>query len=99
MAKQIRKLTNRKLKRKVPKGVVHIQATFNNTIITITNVAGEVVCWSSAGACVQPPPCHPALQTAPDRGDRPRAVRQFALCRPGQHHSDDCSMGPRWDPR
>ena len=51
MAKQIRKVTNRKLKRKVPKGVVHIQATFNNTIITITNLAGEVVCWSSAGAC------------------------------------------------
>src|SRR6056300_800896 len=51
MAKQIRKLTNRKLKRKVPKGVVHIQATFNNTIITITNITGEVICWSSAGAC------------------------------------------------
>ena len=51
MAKQIRKLTNRKLKRKVPKGVVHIQATFNNTIITVTNLNGEVICWSSAGSC------------------------------------------------
>jgi len=51
MPKQIRKLTNRKLKRKVPKGIVHIQATFNNTIITVTNKTGEVICWSSAGAC------------------------------------------------
>jgi small subunit ribosomal protein S11 len=51
MAKQTRKVINRKLKRKVPKGVVHIQATFNNTIITITNRLGDVICWSSAGAC------------------------------------------------
>jgi small subunit ribosomal protein S11 len=51
MVKQIRKLTNRKIKRKVPQGVVHIQATLNNTIITITNPSGEVLCWSSAGAC------------------------------------------------
>lgn len=51
MAKQIRKITNKKLKRKVPKGVVHIQATLNNTIITITNKTGEVVCWASAGTC------------------------------------------------
>jgi small subunit ribosomal protein S11 len=51
MPKQIRKLTNRKLKRKDPKGIVHIQATFNNTIITVTNKTGEVICWSSAGAC------------------------------------------------
>ena len=51
MAKQIRKVSMRKLKRKVPKGVVHIQATFNNTIITVTNNIGEVLCWSSAGSC------------------------------------------------
>nr|YP_009252773.1 ribosomal protein S11 [Cymbomonas tetramitiformis]ANA56907.1 ribosomal protein S11 [Cymbomonas tetramitiformis] len=41
----------RKIKRKVSKGVVHIQATFNNTIVTITDVKGEVISWSSAGAC------------------------------------------------
>ncbi len=33
----------------VPVGVVHIQATFNNTVITITDLGGNVVCWSSAG--------------------------------------------------
>ena len=32
-------------------GVVHIQATFNNTIVTITNVKGEVLSWCSAGVC------------------------------------------------
>lgn len=51
MAKQARKATPKKTKRKVPKGIVHIQASFNNTLVTITNLKGEVVSWSSAGAC------------------------------------------------
>jgi small subunit ribosomal protein S11 len=51
MAKTIRKLNIRKTKKRIPKGVVHIQATFNNTIVTITDVKGEVISWSSAGAC------------------------------------------------
>lgn len=33
----------------VPVGIVHIQATFNNTVVTITDLGGNVVCWSSAG--------------------------------------------------
>lgn len=37
-------------KKNVPMGVAHIQATFNNTIVTITDLNGEVVSWSSAGA-------------------------------------------------
>lgn len=40
----------RKVKRNVPNGVAHIQSTFNNTIITFTDLNGEVVCWSTAGA-------------------------------------------------
>jgi small subunit ribosomal protein S11 len=40
----------RKVKRNVPVGVAHIQASFNNTIITITDVNGEVVSWSTSGA-------------------------------------------------
>ena len=39
----------RKVKKNVPTGVVHIQATFNNTIVTITDPAGNAVSWSSAG--------------------------------------------------
>jgi len=35
--------------RHVPTGVVHVQATFNNTVVTITDMAGHVVAWSSAG--------------------------------------------------
>lgn len=35
--------------RNVPSGVVHVKATFNNTIISITDPAGNVVSWSSAG--------------------------------------------------
>ena len=51
MVRQIKKSVPKKVKRKVPKGIVHIQASFNNTIITITNLKGEVISWSSAGAC------------------------------------------------
>ena len=51
MARQIKKTSPKKIKRKIPKGIVHIQASFNNTIITVTNTKGEVIAWSSAGAC------------------------------------------------
>ncbi len=47
MAKKIR--TKRKEKKNIPSGIVHIQSTFNNTIVTITDPAGNVVAWSSAG--------------------------------------------------
>nr|NP_050818.1 ribosomal protein S11 [Nephroselmis olivacea]Q9TL27.1 RecName: Full=Small ribosomal subunit protein uS11c; AltName: Full=30S ribosomal protein S11, chloroplastic [Nephroselmis olivacea]AAD54789.1 ribosomal protein S11 [Nephroselmis olivacea] len=51
MARQSKRLAPRRLKRKVSKGVVHIQASFNNTIVTITDSSGGVLAWSSAGAC------------------------------------------------
>ena len=40
----------KKGKKSILNGVVHIQSTFNNTIITITDVSGNVISWSSAGA-------------------------------------------------
>jgi len=49
MAKQARKTGKKKEKKNIPEGVVHIQSTFNNTIITITDLSGNVVAWSSAG--------------------------------------------------
>ena len=39
----------KKVKKNVSSGVVHIQSTFNNTIITITDAMGNAVSWSSAG--------------------------------------------------
>jgi small subunit ribosomal protein S11 len=39
-----------KEKRQVPVGVVHIQSTFNNTIVTIADQKGEVLSWASAGS-------------------------------------------------
>jgi small subunit ribosomal protein S11 len=44
------KRLRRKGKKNILNGVVHIQSTFNNTIITITDVSGNVLSWSSAGA-------------------------------------------------
>jgi len=49
MAKQARKTGKKKEKKNIAEGVVHIQSTFNNTIITITDLSGNVVAWSSAG--------------------------------------------------
>ena len=48
MAKQDNKKVKR-VKKNVPVGVVHIQSTFNNTIVTITDMTGNTVAWSSAG--------------------------------------------------
>nr|QWW92223.1 ribosomal protein S11 [Acrolejeunea sandvicensis] len=51
MAKSVKKINLRRSKRRLPKGVIHIQASFNNTIVTVTDIRGQVVSWSSAGAC------------------------------------------------
>jgi small subunit ribosomal protein S11 len=48
MAKRTR--TKRKEKKNISSGVVHIQSTFNNTIVTITDPVGNIIAWSSAGA-------------------------------------------------
>lgn len=39
----------RRERRSVPRGQVHIHATFNNTIVTITDPQGNALCWASAG--------------------------------------------------
>ena len=39
----------RKVRRGVTRGIAHIKATFNNTLITITDMAGETLSWASAG--------------------------------------------------
>ena len=44
-----RRTQTRRVKKNVPSGIVHIQATFNNTIVTITDPNGNTVSWSSAG--------------------------------------------------
>ena len=50
MAKTIRKSNSKKEKSNFTSGIVHIQSTFNNTIVTITNVSGDTVSWASAGS-------------------------------------------------
>lgn len=39
----------KKVKKNVPEGVVHVHATFNNTIITITDRKGDTLCWATSG--------------------------------------------------
>lgn len=45
-----KKTVKKKIKKNISKGVAHIHSTFNNTIVTVTDEAGQVITWSSAGA-------------------------------------------------
>ncbi|HON58735.1 MAG TPA: 30S ribosomal protein S11 [Smithella sp.] len=49
MAKAVRKTGKKKEKKNITEGIAHIQSTFNNTIVTITDLSGNVIAWSSAG--------------------------------------------------
>jgi len=51
MAKPGKRVVRKKIEKKnIANGVVHIQATFNNTIVTITDPVGNVISWSTSGA-------------------------------------------------
>ena len=45
-----RKTTKRRVRKNIPLGIAHIHTTFNNTIVTITDLEGNAVSWCSAGA-------------------------------------------------
>ena len=91
MAKQ----KKRKQRRNVSRGIAHIQATFNNTIVTITDTNGDVLCAASAGAAPRSRRLRTAARTAfsmpiesacvrsvvVDRWDKPFAAL-VARCRP-----------------
>lgn len=50
MAQITKKSTIKKDKKSFISGIVHIQSTFNNTIVTITNLTGHTISWASAGS-------------------------------------------------
>ena len=41
--------TKKKVKKNIPSGIAHINSTFNNTIVTITDTSGNTISWSSSG--------------------------------------------------
>lgn len=45
------KAKKRKSRRSVTVGIAHIKATFNNTMVTISDTRGDVLCWATAGGC------------------------------------------------
>ena len=49
MAAQVKKTRKRREKKNIERGAVHIRSTFNNTIVTITDVAGNALSWASSG--------------------------------------------------
>ena len=50
MAQTTKKSTSKREKNSFTNGIVHIQSTFNNTIVTITNMTGDTITWASAGS-------------------------------------------------
>jgi small subunit ribosomal protein S11 len=50
MARPTKKSGAKKQKKNVPNGIAHIQSTFNNTIVTISDGRGDVISWASAGS-------------------------------------------------
>ncbi|MGE9276838.1 MAG: 30S ribosomal protein S11 [Candidatus Phytoplasma pruni] len=47
---QKKRIKRKKIKKNVPLGIAHIHTTFNNTILTITDLEGDVITWISAGS-------------------------------------------------
>jgi small subunit ribosomal protein S11 len=50
MGQITKKSINKKDKNSFTNGIIHIQSTFNNTIVTITNLQGDTISWASAGS-------------------------------------------------
>lgn len=50
MAQATKKLTTKREKNSFTNGIVYIQSTFNNTIVTVTNLTGDTISWASAGS-------------------------------------------------
>ena len=48
--KQVKKIRKKKIKKNVLKGIAHIQSTFNNTVVSISDMDGNIVSWASAGS-------------------------------------------------
>ena len=88
MAKQ---KTKRKTRRNVTKGVAHVKATFNNTLVTITDTNGDVLCWATSGTSgfkgsrkSTPFAAQRAAETCADRA-RKFGVRELEIkVRPGR---------------
>ena len=49
MAQPKKRTVKKKEKKNISDGIAHIQSTFNNTIVTITDLSGNVIAWSSGG--------------------------------------------------
>nr|YP_009313562.1 Ribosomal protein S11 [Galaxaura rugosa]SCW21816.1 Ribosomal protein S11 [Galaxaura rugosa] len=50
MARQVKKNIANRNKKNISNGIIHIRSTFNNTIITITDLKGKTISWASSGA-------------------------------------------------
>ncbi len=80
-------MAKKKIRKNVLKGIAHVKASFNNTIITITDVNGETLCWDSAGTVG----FKGARKATPVRGHPGRRE----VCGQGQANGHAGGRGPR----
>ena len=64
MASPRRKTGKKREKKNAPEGIAHIQSTFNNTIVTITDLTGNVIAWAPSGITGSTPAARAAATTA-----------------------------------
>ena len=73
----------KKVKRTVSKAVVHVKATFNNTIVTITDVQGNTLCWASSGTITTTATREEAVADRAHNQDRDGHQVRAPLLQPG----------------
>jgi len=83
MAKVTKKVTKKRIKKNVERGQAHIQSSFNNTIVTLTDAEGNALSWASAGGLGfrgsrKSTPY--AAQTAAPGSGREAAIRALQAC-------------------
>jgi small subunit ribosomal protein S11 len=80
----------KKVRRSVAKGIVHVKATFNNTIVTITDPAGNVLCSDSAGTIG----FKGSRKSTPFAAQRAAEACADKAIKMGMHEVEVCVKGP-----
>src|SRR3979411_2313714 len=86
----------RREKRVVPRGAAHVKASFNNTIVSLTDPAGNVIAWSSAGAAGRKGSAKSQPSAAPAGRARARARPTRRRSRPRPPHGRRSTSASKW---
>ena len=83
MAKVTKKVTKKRVKKNVERGQAHIQASFNNTIVTITDAEGNALSWASAGGLWHPKKDELYVTACINKSRKPDEYAKYSKLIPG----------------